>query len=147
MIMNRIKLIFEQTMMVSFMILCYIGIYGLLALRKYDYQFEWYIPGSIVVAGFLCSLLTVFLLYGAAESKDESPLKYNITKILHFILLYGVIMGFGFLCHWYDELSGFILTSVIYVIIYVGAWVGTLLLFRRDEKLISDALDKIRDEE
>ena len=145
--MNRIKLIFEQTMLVSFMNLCYLGIYGLLVLRKYDYQFEWYIPGSIVAAGFLCSLLTVFLLYDAAEAKDKSPLRYNIPVILHFVLLYGVVMGFGFLCHWYNELSGFILTSVIYVIIYVGAWVGTLLLFRRDEKLISDALDKIRDEE
>ncbi len=145
--MNKIKLIIEQTMMVSFMVLCYISVYGLVILRKENFGFDWYIPGSVVLASFFCSLITVLLLYNATESKDESPVKYYISVVLHFILLYGVIMGFGYFFYWYRSTFGFILTSVIYVLIYAGSWVGTLLLFRHDEKLISDALDKIRDEE
>jgi hypothetical protein len=147
MIMNRLQLIFEQTMLVSFMVLCYISVYGLLALSGKGQGFDWYIPGSVVLASFLCSLVTVLLLYTAAENKDESPVNYYIRVILHFVLLYGLIMGFGYLFYWYRGRVGFILTSLIYVLIYAGAWIGTLILFRRDEKLISDALDKIRDEE
>ncbi len=145
--MNRLKLIFEQTMLVSFMVLCYISVFGLFALRDTGMGFDWYIPGSIVLASFLCSLITVFLLYSAVENKDESPVQYYIKLVAHFILLYALIMSFGHLFYWYRGTFGFILTSVIYVLIYAGTWVGTILLFRRDEKLISDALDKIRDEE
>ena len=145
--MNKLKLIFEQTMMVSFMVLCYISVLGLLAFRGTDTGFPWYIPGSIVLASFFCSLVTVFLLSDAGDDKDESPVKYYIKLIAHFILLYALIMGFGYLFYWYRSMLGFILTSVIYVLIYAGVWLGTFVLFRRDEKLISDALDRIRDEE
>ena len=89
----------------------------------------------------------MFLLSDAGDNKDESPVKYYIKLISHFILVYAVIMGFGYLFYWYRGTTGFILTSVIYVVIYAGSWIGTELFFRHDEKLISDALDKIRDEE
>ena len=84
--MNRLKLVFEQTMMVSFMVLCYIGLFGLFFLRG---------------------------------------------------------TGFGYLFYWYRGTFGFILTSVIYAVIYAGSWIITLLIFKRDEKLSSGALDKI----
>ncbi len=145
--MNKLKLIIEQTMMVSFMVMCYISVYGLVVMRGEDWGFDWYIPGSVVLSSFFCSLITVRLLYNDSESKDESPLKYYISVVLHFILLYGLIMGCGYIFHWYKGTVGYILTSVVYVVIYAGGWVGTMLLFRHDEKLISDALDKIRDEE
>ncbi len=145
--MNRLKLIFEQTMMVSFMVLCYISLFGLFSLRGTGMGFDWYIPGSVVLASFFCSLVTVFLLYPAAENRDESPARYYVRLVAHFILLYGLIMGFGYLFYWYRGTFGFILTSVIYAVIYAGSWIITLLIFKRDEKLISGALDKIRDEE
>ena len=145
--MNKLKLIFEQTMMVSFMVLCYISVLGLLALSGTDTGFPWYIPGSIVLASFFCSLVTVLLLSDAGDSKDESPAKYYIKLVAHFILLYALIMGFGYLFYWYRGTVGFILTSVVYVIIYAGTWVGTRLVFLHDDKIIGDALDKIRDEE
>ena len=145
--MNKLKLVFEQTMMVSFMVLCYISVLGLLAFRGTDTGFPWYIPGSIVLASFFCSLVTVFLLYPAAENRDESKARYYVRLVTHFILLYGLIMGFGYIFYWYRGTFGFILTSVIYAVIYAGSWIITLLIFKRDEKLISGALDKIRDEE
>lgn len=145
--MSKLRVILEQTMMVSFMVMCYISVYGLVVMRGEDWGFDWYIPGSVVLSSFFCSLITVLLLYNDSESKDESPLKYYISVVLHFILLYGLIMGCGYIFHWYRGVGGYILTSVVYVVIYAGGWVGTILLFRHDEKLISDALDKIRDEE
>ncbi len=145
--MNRIKIIIEQTMMVSFMVLCYVSIYGLLAMKKYDYTFDWDIPGSIVLASFMCSVVTVFFLYDFDEKNEQSKVRGWVSLILHFVLLYFVIMGFGYLCHWYRGTSGFIVTSVIYVIIYFGAWAGTTLIFRHDSKIISEALDKVRDED
>ena len=75
------------------------------------------------------------------------PLPDITQATLSFVLLYGLIMGFGYLFYWYRSMLGFILTSVIYVLIYAGVWLGMFVLFRRDEKLISDALDRIRDEE
>jgi len=56
-------------------------------------------------------------------------------------------MGCGYLFRWYRGTLGFIMTSVIYVIIYLGTWLGTILIFKHEEKIISDALEKIRDEE
>ncbi|WP_035777081.1 hypothetical protein [Butyrivibrio sp. AE3004] len=145
--MKKIKILIEQTLMVSFMTQCYVSLYGLLVMKKYGYQFDWYIPGSIVIASFLCSLITVFLLYGKSDRKNYSILIHYIRVIAHFILLYVIIMGIGYLCYWYRGIWGFILTSVIYVIIYAGTWVGTILIFRHEEKLISKALDNIRDDD
>ncbi len=145
--MKKTKLIIEQTMMVSFMVLCYVSIYGLLALRPLNYTFDWYIPGSIVLASFICSLLTVFFLYPDDEGKDSPALSYTLRIVAHFILLYIIIMAFGHLCYWYHGTFGFILTSIIYVIIYLGSWAGTLMIFRHDEKIISEALENIRDDD
>jgi hypothetical protein len=144
--MKKMKIVLEQTMMVSFMVLCYVSVYGALVLRKYDYSFDWYIPGSIVLASFVCSLLTVFILYGES-GKNVSSARIIIRTVVHFILIYAVIMAFGWLFNWYHGVFGFILTSIICAVIYAGAWFGTLLIFKHEEKLISDALDSIRDEE
>ena len=97
--MNKLKLVFEQTMMVSFMVLCYISVLGLLAFRGTDTGFPWYIPGSIVLASFFCSLVTVFLLSDAGDNKDESPTKYYIKLIAHFILLYALIISVATFSH------------------------------------------------
>jgi hypothetical protein len=56
-------------------------------------------------------------------------------------------MSCGYLFRWYTGTLGFIVTSVIYVIIYQGTCLGTILIFKHEEKIIGDALDKIRDEE
>ncbi|SDB08510.1 DUF3021 family protein [Butyrivibrio sp. INlla16] len=147
--MKKVKTIIEQTMMVSFMVLCYVGIYGLLVMRPLDYHFDWYIPGSIVVASFMSSLVTVMFYYGDNDSdkNENADLKFKLKTVAHFILLYAVIMSFGRICYWYHGTFGFIVTSIIYVIIYIGSWFGTYLIFRHDEKVISEALDKIRDED
>ena len=145
--MKKMKMVAEQTLMVSFMVLCYVSIYGLVILRKDNDYFDWFIPGSIVITSFLCSLITVLFLFVHQDSKDQSKLNFRLRSVIHFILLYLLIMGCGYLFRWYTGTLGFIMTSVIYVIIYHGTCLGTILIFKHEEKIISDALEKIRDEE
>ena len=144
--MKKIKVIMEQTMLVSFLVLCIVSLYGLSVMRKNEWCFDWYTPGSIVVSSLLCSIVTVLLLYNDWYYK-ASALKHNLITILHLILIYVIIMVFGHICNWYTTTNGFIMISVYFLIVYAGAWVGTGLMFRHDEKLISDALDSVRDED
>ena len=145
--MKKLKIVMEQTMLVSFLVLCVVSIIGLLVMRKNEWSFEWYTPGSIIVASFLCSLATVLLIYNDKYDKELSALMHNLMTLLHFVLMYIIIIVFGHLCNWYTTMHGFTLISVIFVVVYAAAWVGTGIMFRHDEKLISDALESVRDKE
>ncbi|MCR5670189.1 MAG: DUF3021 domain-containing protein [Butyrivibrio sp.] len=145
--MKKIKVIMQQTMLVSFLVLCVVSLYGLFIMRTNEWCFDWYTPGSIVVASFCCSVVTVLLLYGDLYDKAPSVFRINVLTLIHFVLMYVIIMAFGKLFHWYNKAQGFILISVIFVVVYAGAWIGTGIMFWHDEKIISDALDNVRDEE
>lgn len=143
--MKKIKTIFAQTMMVSFMVLCAISIYGFCIMKSKNWSFDWFIPGSIVLSSLVSSIITVLLLYN--EGNARSRVSEIVRTILHFLLVYLIIMMFGYLCYWYRSLDGAIIVSVIYLVVYIGAWIGTLVMFRHDEKVITDALENVRDEE
>lgn len=145
--MKKLKIVMEQTMLVSFLVLCAVSIYGLLVMKKNEWSFDWYTPGSILVSSFLCSLVTVLLIYNDKYDKELSSLMHNLVTLLHFVLMYIIIIVFGHLCNWYTTMHGFALISVIFVVVYAAAWVGTGIMFRHDEKLISDALESVRDKE
>ena len=145
--MKKLKIVMEQTMLVSFLVLCAVSLYGLLVMRKNEWFFDWYTPGSILVASFLCSLVTVLLLYNDKYDKELSALMHNLMTLLHLILMYIIIIAFGHFCNWYTTMNGFVLISVIFVVVYAAAWVGTGIMFKHDEQLISDALDNVRDKE
>ena len=144
--MKRMKVILEQTMLVSFLVLCAVSLYGLFVMKKNEWCFDWYTPGSIVVASLMCSIVTVLMLYNEWYN-TASALKQGIITLILLILIYVIIMVFGHISHWYTTTSGFIRISIIFVVVYAGAWVGTGIMFRHDEKLISDALDNVRDKE
>ena len=76
-----------------------------------------------------------------------SKIQHNLLTLLHFILMYVIIIAFGHICNWYTTINGFILITIIFIIVYGAAWIGTGLMFRYDEKLISDALDNVRDKD
>ena len=145
--MKKLKIVMEQTMLVSFLVLCAVSIYGLLVMKKNEWSFDWYTPGSILVSSFLCSLVTVLLIYNDKYDKELSSLMHNLVTLLHFVLMYIIIIAFGHLCNWYTTMHGFALISVIFVAVYAAAWVSTGIMFRHDEKLISDALESVRDKE
>ena len=145
--MKKLKIVMEQTMMVSFLVLCVVSLNGLLVMRKNEWSFDWYTPGSILVVSFLCSLVTVLLLYNDKYDKELSALMHNLMTLLHFVLMYIIIIVFGHLCNWYKTMHGFAFISVIFVVVYAAAWVGTGIMFKHDEQLISDALESVRDKE
>ena len=45
--MKKLKIVMEQTMLVSFLVLCVVSIIGLLVMRKNDWSFDWYIPDKV----------------------------------------------------------------------------------------------------
>jgi hypothetical protein len=144
--MNRLKLIFNQTLMISTGILFGLGIKALIAYISGDQveiSWQWFIPLSIVFTGFLCAIPSVIFL------DDEDPFHMHISvKItLHFLAILGVVSICGRLFGWYSDFKEWLAIAVMYVIIYFFVWVATFWLAKSDENKINNALNDIHDEE
>lgn len=144
--MQKVKIIFNQTMMISTAILFEIGIQTLiqhLISGAKSFTWAWYFPISICVVGFLCSLPTYFILDLDGVNRREIWIRIGI----HFILV-GVILGLcGCLFHWYDSLFDFIAIIPVYIIIYIFIW-GVMGWFAKvDERKINEAIKNVRDVE
>lgn len=133
-----------QSMMISFGIL--IG----LSVECIYYQLIgdsvtlcWYHPVSILIAGALCSIPSL-VLYAA---KDLPMKKYRISIVLHFLFLFAVVMGMGYLFKWYNHVDGAIFVAIEYIGVYIFVWVASSWIGWIDQNRINDALDSIRDEE
>ncbi len=144
--MNKTKLIFSQTLMISTGILFGIGVQAMLSflLEGGDVIiWEWYIPFSIILAGFLCSLATLFMLYIGEESRE----KVCIKTAFHFLATLAIVSFCGYIFGWYSSLSAYICVVIMYVLIYAFVWISTIWMLKSDEKKINEAIDEIRDEE
>ena len=142
--MKKVKLILEQTFMLSFLIQVVMSLEALYSRAiNYSFGFPWYTPLSCILASFLCSLPTLILI----KEKESSGPARRILPILHFVLLYVLVMGLGYVFHWYSNLTYFIITTIAYFVIYAIVWTLTLLSIKYDEKLINDALLTIQDED
>ena len=144
--MNKAKLIFNQTLMISTAILFGMGIRTAilyLTAGQYMINWQWYIPLSIVLVGFLCSLAS-FLLYDDAVGSVASM---RIRKILHFLLVFGIVSLSGYFLDWYSDLTQYLLIVIMYIIIYAFVWIATIWMLRADADKINDAISEIRDEE
>ena len=137
--MAKLKSWFEQCVIVSFAILAGVVLevvrIGTTALH---YQLL-----SIVMTGIVCGIPTIRLL-------DEDTLKripFIVKVILHCILTYLVVAGIGKVFSWYTKLSGFIMMTIIFVLVYVFVWVSNIWLRKQEEKKINQALEDLRDEE
>ena len=145
--MNRCKLIFNQTLMISTAILFGLGIEELI---EYIFSadgwinWQWYIPLSVIFTGFLCALASLVLVDGESSLK---PVNMKLRIFLHFIALFGVVAGSGFIFNWYSELSQLIPITIIYVLTYGFVWISTLWIFKSDEKKINEAIKDIQDTE
>ena len=146
--MAKLKLWFEQCVIVSFAILAGVVLEGLLFHWLYgdtlsSFYLDWYQLLSIVMTGIVCGIPTILLL-------DEDTLKripFILKVILHCILTYLVVAGIGKVFSWYTKLSGFIMMTIIFVLVYVFVWVSNIWLHKQDEKKINQALEDLRDEE
>ena len=146
--MNKLKLGFVQTVIISFAILTGIIIEGLVYTVFFgddlaSFSLSWLQLLSIVLTGALCSVPTVLFL----TDTDIPKKKYIIRIVLHCLGLYLIVSFFGWLFKWYTELSSFIMLTVIFFLVYVFVWIVSIWLYKRDDKKINLALDDIRDEE
>ena len=143
--MKLVRTIFLQTVMIT------AGIVFLVGLESAFFHFftdeemvlDWYHPISFVICGLLGSLPTV--VFHNMEKLSKKAVA--VRCVLHIILLYAVILSFGWLFKWYTKLRGFIVVSVFFFVIYVFIWGATLWFYKKDDREINSAIDEIRDEE
>ena len=142
--MKKIKLIMEQTFLLTFLIMVIMGVEGLISYLSHDpLQFSWYIPFSAILVSFLSCLPTLMFF----SEKPMSKRRFLIIKVVHFFLVYAIVLGAGWMFHWYTNLKYFIVISIAYLINYLLVWHFSLLLQKYEEKLINEALGQIQDED
>lgn len=144
--MNKMKLVFSQTLMISTAILFGIGIQSALqALFSEDVYivWEWYIPFSVILTGFFCSLPSVLIT--GYENLKKTVIRLRI--LLHLLSIWGIVSLSGFIFGWYSDFKEWLVISVMYLFIYFFVWIGTWWLSKEDDKKINDALSEIRDKE
>ena len=144
--MNKAKIIFNQTLMVSTGILFCMGVrsavLSILSGRD-NIGWQWYIPLSIIFVGFLCALASL-LLY---DDGAGSGWAIRIRVIIHFILVFGIVSLSGYLFRWYANAFEYLIIVIMYILIYAFVWISTAWMLKADEKKINDAIDQIRDDE
>ena len=144
--MNKIKVLFNQTLMISTAILFGVGIQMLICHFTSEddvLTWPWYVPLSIVFTGFLCSLPTMALIYDTEVSRKGMLVRIGI----HFILVGGIVSLCGFLFKWYETLGEYLPILVMYILIYIFVWAATGWLTKADEKKINEAIKDIQDRE
>lgn len=142
--MGRIKWLFQQAMMISFGILVGLSIEAIYYRIIGDsITLAWYHPISILIAGVLCSLPSIFL----ELTKDLPKNKNRLGIVLHFIFLFIVVMTMGYVFKWYHHFDGALFVAIEYVGVYVFVWLASMWIGLVDEKKINNALDSIRDED
>lgn len=140
---EKIRYIFIQILLIATGIVFVMSIEGIVAhLGGQTFVLQWYHPLSILASAVLCSIPSLFLLWF-----DRSKRKFIVGLIIHFILLYAIIIGMGYIFKWYMQLDGFLFLSGSYVFVYCFVWGGALWLCKRDANAINGALNEIRDDE
>lgn len=145
--MNRYKLIFNQTLMISTAILFGLGIeefIEFIANGDELLNWQWYIPLSVIFTGFLCALASLVLV---DEDSGLKQVNMKLRIFIHFIALFIVVVGCGYIFNWYSAIDQLVPIIVIYVLTYGFVWAATLWVFKTDEKKINDAIKDIRDED
>ena len=144
--MSKLKIMFNQTLMISTAVLFGVGVQTFLQFvlqGRADFTWPWYTPLSIVLTGFLCALPTTLIL----DTEGLSGKKALFRNLIHFILVGGVLSLCGYLFGWYESLADYIPILIMYILIYFFVWFSTLWLMKADEKKINEAIEQLRDEE
>ena len=107
-------------------------------------RWQWYIPLSIIFTGFLCALASLVLV---DEDSSLKQVNMKLKIFVHFIALFAVVSGCGYIFNWYSGIRQLIPITIIYVLTYGFVWASTMWIFKTDEKKINEAIKDIRDEE
>lgn len=145
--MNKLKIVFNQTLMISTGILFCVGISNLFGHLAYGYEsleWEWYTPLSFVLAGFLCSLPTL-ILFSIGEKTGKTVI--IIGKTVHFIVEGATVSLCGYFFGWFKSFREYLPILVMYVLIYAFVWIAMTWIYKKEDALINEALKGVRDEE
>ena len=145
--MNRWKLIFNQTLMISTAILFGLGVEEFIEFLVNGDEWmnwQWFIPLSVIFTGSLCALASLVLV---DEDSSLKRINMKLRIFIHFLALFVVVIGCGYIFNWYSTIKQLVPIMIIYVLTYVFVWIATLWVFKTDEKKINDAIKDIRDED
>ena len=109
----------------------------------FQFSLSWFQILSVILTGALCSVLTILFLTDMNISRN----KFIVRIVLHCLGLYLIVSLFGWFFKWFTNPTGFIMVSVIFVLVYVFVWTVSLWIHKRDDYKINKALNGIRDEE
>ena len=142
--MEKLKILFQQTLMISTGILFFTGINGLVShLMGVDFYFAWYYPLTIIFLGFLCALPTFLFIMS-----EWSGQKHFLSNVIpHCLSVWAIVSIAGRILKWYSTLRQFLMVTMEYILIYIFVWLASMWLIRAEDKKINRALTDIQDKE
>lgn len=143
--MDKLKILFQQTLMISTGILFVIGVEGLVShLTGRNFEIEWYYPFSIILTGVLCSIPSLLLMMWVEESSKR---RFLLQVFLHCLVILAIVSIVGWIFNWYSTLVQYLVVVIAYFVVYVFVWVATIWIHKDEENKINNALKNIQDEE
>ena len=144
--MQKLKIIFHQTFMISTAILFGIGM--LMLIQHFlsgvqTFTFQWSDPLSICFTGFLSSLPSYFLLDLDSLKKSEVWIRMGI----HFVAVLGIVVLCASLFHWFGQIINLRIICFMYSFIYLFVWGATAWMAKADEIKINEAIKDLQDSE
>jgi len=144
--MQKLKIIFHQTFMISTAILFGIGM--LMLIQHFlsgvqTFSFQWSDPLSICFTGFLSSLPSYFLLDLDSLKKSEVWIRMGI----HFVAVLGIVVLCASLFHWFGQIINLRIICFMYSFIYLFVWGATAWMAKADEIKINEAIKDLQDSE
>ena len=144
--MQKLKIIYHQTFMISTAILFGIGM--LMLIQHFlsgvqTFSFQWSDPLSICFTGFLSSLPSYFLLDLDSLKKSEVWIRMGI----HFVAVLGIVVLCASLFHWFGQIINLRIICFMYSFIYLFVWGATAWMAKADEIKINEAIKDLQDSE
>ena len=142
--MQKLKIIFHQTFMISTAILFGLGMLMLIQHMVSGVQtlsLQWSDPLSICFTGFLSSLPTYFLLDLDNLKKSEVRIRMGI----HFVSVLGIVVLCASLFHWFGQIINLRILCFMYSLIYLFVWGVTAWMAKADEIKINEAIKDLQD--
>ncbi len=146
--MNKLKLIFMQTVMISAAILFGMGLQFMLKFiaapeDSIKIIWPWYMPLAIILTAFLCSIPTLLL----ADIDNISSKDMQCRIILHFFCILAMVSAAGFLLKWYENINEYFIILLMFILIYAFVWAISFWIGKTEEHKINKAIKEIQDEE
>lgn len=138
--------IFHQTLIATAGMLFLLGLEGFfyfLTGQGERFYLSWHQPFAILATSVLCSFAIRILPF----DRDVKKGSWIASIALHFFINLTIVLAMGHLAKWYADLASLLITVSFYIIIYCLVWAGMIWFSKYEERLINQALAKLRDKE